>query len=67
MTAVGVRLGSIKLDDLIASVNKLGPELETAFEHMLAAVRQEIVALLQSLKFATGGASVSVSVSASVG
>jgi len=67
LTAVGERLGAIKLDDLIASVNTLGPELTTAFEHLLAAVRQEIVALLESLKFATGGASASVSASASVG
>src|SRR5262249_4340047 len=67
LTALGERIGEIDLDGLIASVNELGPQLEAAFEHMLDAVRQEIVALLESLKFATGGASASVSVGASVG
>jgi len=64
LTALGERLGNIKLDDLIAAVNQLGPELEAAFEHMLEAVKQEIVALLESLRFATGSASASASVSA---
>jgi hypothetical protein len=63
LTALGERLGSIKLDDLISAVNELGPELEQAFEHMLEAVRQEIVALLESLRYATGSASASASVS----
>jgi hypothetical protein len=67
LTDVGERLGKIKLDDLISSINTLGPELETAFEHLLTSVKQEIVALLDSLKFASGGASASVSASASVG
>jgi hypothetical protein len=63
LTAVGERLGSINLDDLIASVNQLGPKLEAAFEHLLEAVKQEIVALLESLRYATGSASASASVS----
>jgi hypothetical protein len=67
LTALGDRLGQINLDQLIAGVNELGPKLEAAFEHMLKAVQQEIVALLESLRYATGGASVSVSASASVG
>jgi hypothetical protein len=65
LTAVGERLGNIKLDDLIAAVNKLGPNLETAFEHLLEAVKQEIVALLEALRYATG--SVSGSAAGSVG
>lgn len=64
LTALGDRLGNIKLDDLIAAVNQLGPKLEAAFEHMLEAVKQEIVALLESLRYATGSASASASVSA---
>jgi len=63
LTALGERLGNVKLDDLIAAVNQLGPELETAFEHMLEAVKQEIVSLLESLKYASGSASASASVS----
>ncbi len=63
LTALGERLGNVKLDDLIAAVNQLGPKLEAAFEHLLEAVKQEIVALLESLRYATGGASASASVS----
>jgi hypothetical protein len=63
LAALGERLGNIKLDDLIAAVNQLGPELEAAFEHMLEAVKQEIVALLESLRYATGSASASASLS----
>jgi len=63
LTALGERLGNVKLDDLIAAVNQLGPELETAFEHMLEAVKQEIVSLLESLRYASGSASASASVS----
>ena len=63
LTELGERLGNIKLDDLISAVNQLGPKLEAAFEHMLEAVKQEIVALLESLRYATGSASASASVS----
>jgi uncharacterized protein YoxC len=61
LTALGERLGEIHLDQLIAAVNALGPKLEGAFEAMLKAVQQEIVALLESLRYGTGSASVSVS------
>jgi uncharacterized protein (DUF2267 family) len=67
LTAVGERLGEINLGHLIESVNQLGPRLETAFEQLIQAVRQEIVALLESLRYASGSASASVSVSGSVG
>ena len=60
---VGERLGEIDIDVLIASVNQLGPRLVTSFEHALDAIRNEIVALLESLQFATGSASASASVS----
>jgi phage-related protein len=63
LTELGERLGNIKLDDLISAVNQLGPKLEAAFEHMLEAVKQEIIALLESLRYATGSASASASVS----
>ena len=62
---VGEKLGEIDLDALIESVNKLGPELVEAFGKTVDAIRNEIVALLQSLKFASGSVSGSVSVSAS--
>ena len=56
-------MGDVHLEALISSVDDLGPKLEVAFEHMLDAVKQEIIALLESLKFATGSASVSESAS----
>ncbi len=63
LTELGERLGNVKLDDLISAINQLGPKLEAAFEHMLEAVKQEIIALLESLRYATGSASASASVS----
>lgn len=62
LSEVGERLGEIDLDELIGSVNQLGPRLVDSFDHALDAIRNEIVALLQSLQFATGSASASVSV-----
>jgi hypothetical protein len=69
LTQVGERLAEIDLDALIESVNGLGPRVLDAFESLVEAVRAEIVALLESLRFAMaeGSASVSVSASASVG
>ena len=64
LTTVGERFGEIDVDALIGSVNQLGPRLEAVFEHAVQAIRNEIVALLQSLQFATSGASGSESVSA---
>ena len=67
LQVVGERLAEIDIDALIESVNKLGPRLIDSFGHALDAIRDEIIALLESLKFATGSASVSVSASASLG
>jgi hypothetical protein len=63
LDAVGERLGEIDIDALIESVNQLGPRLVETFGHALDAIRDEIVALLESLRFATGSASASASVS----
>ena len=63
LDAVGERLGEIDIDALIESVNQLGPRLVESFGHALDAIRDEIVALLESLRFATGSASASASVS----
>ncbi len=60
---VGERLGEIDIDGLIASVNQLGPRLVESFDHTIEAIRNEIVALLESLQFASGSASASASVS----
>lgn len=67
LRTVGERLDTIDLEALIEAVNSLGPQLVESFGHALDAIRKEIVALLESLRYASGGASVSVSVSARVG
>ena len=63
LRTVGENLGEIDIDALIESVNQLGPRLVETFGHALDAIRDEIVALLESLRFATGSASASASVS----
>jgi len=63
LAAVGERLAEIDLDALIESVNQLGPRLLDSFESLIEAVRNEIVALLESLRFAMASGSASVSVS----
>jgi hypothetical protein len=63
LTAVGERLGEIDLEELIESVDQLGPALVDAFGDTLDGIRNEIVALLQSLRFATGSAGASAQVS----
>jgi hypothetical protein len=67
LAAVGERLAAIDLDALVEAVNQLGPRLVESFEALIEAVRNEIVALLESLRFAVASGSVSVSASASVG
>jgi hypothetical protein len=59
---IGERLASVDVAALIDSVNRLGPLLVDEFEQMLDTIRNEIVALLESLRFATGGTSASASV-----
>jgi hypothetical protein len=67
LTAVGERLAAIDLDALIESLNELGPRLVASFQSLAEAVRNEIVALLEALRFAAGSASVSVSAEVSAG
>ncbi len=63
LAAVGERLRAIDVDGLVEAVNRLGPRLVESFEALITAVRNEIVALLQSLRFAMASGSASVSVS----
>ena len=60
---VGERLAAIDLDALIESVNELPPVLVEEFKALIDATRNEIVALLESLRFATADACASASVS----
>lgn len=66
LAGVGQRLGEIDLDALVESVNRLGPRLEQSLEALVQAVRDEIVALLQSLRYASASGSASVSASVSL-
>jgi hypothetical protein len=60
---VGEKLAAIDVEQLIEDVNRLSPLLLESFEQMIEGIRNEIVALLESLRFATGSASASASVS----
>jgi hypothetical protein len=62
LETVGQQLAELNPTELIAAVNKLGPNVVAAFEVAITAIRNEIVALLESLQFATSSASGSVSV-----
>lgn len=62
LSGVGERLAAIDLDALIDSVNGLGPRLVDSFEALITAVRNEIVALLESLRYAAASGSASADV-----
>jgi hypothetical protein len=65
LSDVSARLAAIDLAGIVDAVDALGPRVIAQFERAVDAIRDEIVALLQSLRYATGGASASVSASAS--
>ncbi|CAN7555995.1 MULTISPECIES: hypothetical protein [unclassified Variovorax] len=67
LAEVGTQLGAIDLNALIDSVSRVGPRLVESFEALIAAVRNEIVALLESLRFAMVSGSASVSADVSIG
>jgi hypothetical protein len=56
---VGERLAAINIEGLVAAVNELGPVLADEIELLIEALRNEIVALLEALRFATANASAS--------
>jgi hypothetical protein len=59
---VGRELGAIDPAGLLDAVNGLAPRVAQEFRGALEATKEEILALLKSLKFATGSASASVEV-----
>ncbi|MBL7599350.1 hypothetical protein INQ10_25320, partial [Escherichia coli] len=59
-------LRAIDIGALIAAVNGLGPELVENFEALIEALQDEIVALLDALRYAGGSGSASVSASVSI-
>jgi hypothetical protein len=62
LEALGAQLEQVDLQSLLASVEQLGPQIVDAFEQAAGAIRQEIVALLESLRYANASASASVEV-----
>lgn len=67
LTEVGNRLAALDLTALLDAVNQLGPRVEREFEDAVKKIRDEIVALLESIRYANANASVSVSARVSVG
>lgn len=64
---VGAELATLDPGTMLQAVTDLGPQLLEAFTKMLDTIRDEIVALLQALKYAATSASASVSVSVGAG
>ncbi|MGH9136456.1 MAG: hypothetical protein ACRD0G_05325, partial [Acidimicrobiales bacterium] len=67
LEAVGDELRTLDVQGMLDVVNALPPEIAEAITLLIEAVRDEIKALLESIKYASTSASASVSVSGSVG
>jgi hypothetical protein len=67
LNAVGERLTALEPRALIDSVNELGPRVIDEMEESIEGIQAEIIALLESLRFAMANASASVSVDVSIG
>lgn len=67
LTEVGDRLSALDPRGLIESVNGIGPRVIDEMEESIEGIQAEVIALLESLRFAMANASASVSVSASIG
>jgi hypothetical protein len=63
LAELGEELSALDPAGLLVSVEEVGPELIDTFKQATDDIRNEIVALLKAIKFATAGASVSVEVS----
>lgn len=63
--AVGAELAALDPAGLIAAVNDLPERVVAAFEVILKGIQQEVVALLESIRYAAGSASVTVEASVS--
>ena len=67
LTDVGEELVALDVAGMLATVNGLAPAVTDAFLEALAAVKAEIVALLQAIRYASTSGSASVSVGVSIG
>jgi hypothetical protein len=64
LQALGEQLAAVDLEGLLDAVKTLGPQIVDEAETAAAALKQEILALLESLQYASGSASASVAVQA---
>jgi hypothetical protein len=62
LAVVGAQLAELDPAGLLATLESLGPEVIDAFEAAAEAIRREIVALLEALRYASGSASATVEV-----
>ncbi len=66
LATVGEQLRELDPRALLDAIETLVPRIVTSFEVSIEAIKEELIALLESIRFASGNASVSVSASASV-
>ena len=67
LVAVGDELRALDVDGMLATVDAIPPQVAEAASTLVESVRDELVALLESIRYAGAGASGSVSVSGSLG
>lgn len=67
LEVVGEELRALDVGEMVTAVNGLVPEVEESVLKAIEAVKQEIVALLKAIEYASSGGSVSVSASVSIG
>jgi hypothetical protein len=66
LTTVGETLAELDIGALLDSIATLGPKVVESFEAVVTAVKYEVLALLESLRYASGSVSVSVSAEVNV-
>ena len=66
LEAVGAELQALDMAAMVEAVNGLAPEIAESVSDAVDAIKKEITALLESIKYASNNASGSVSVSASI-
>ncbi|WP_456788802.1 hypothetical protein [Cellulomonas sp. P5_C5] len=67
LVAVGDELRELDVEGMLATINAIPPQVADAASTLVESVRDELVALLESIRYAGAGASGSVSVSGSLG
>jgi hypothetical protein len=63
LAEIGASLGEIDIAAMLDGLESLAPDIVAAFEAVIKAIQNEVIALLESLRYSSGSASASVSVS----